>query len=202
VDIFERYAGIPKSTAMNYIQRLREDEKFFRRGRPGGGGVDVEIHEVTNATIALCAAAATTRSRPDALETVRRVRAAVRISNSDLEAMCPQHRLRGLAIANAQTAGEALDSLISDMRTGTYEKWTEGRAAAITIDFVNHGAQIRFYIRRYRPDEQRMESTTIIYRDESGNVASHGGCLTYIHSLDGDVILALAEALGPMPEAE
>ncbi|WP_165421545.1 hypothetical protein [Bradyrhizobium sp. Leo170] len=40
VDIFHRLLGIPVSTITTYLQRLREDESVFRRGKQGLGAIE------------------------------------------------------------------------------------------------------------------------------------------------------------------
>src|SRR5258705_9708698 len=116
-DIYQRYLGIPKSTAMHFAQQLRKDESVLRRGKQGAAGaIGLTAAETASWTIALCAATATTRKSPDPVETVKLARAAVRLSDPDLDARAAPEALDGLAIGRAETFGEAIDSLLNDMR--------------------------------------------------------------------------------------
>jgi hypothetical protein len=200
-DIYERFIGFPKSTAMCFAQRLRADRDkppAMRRGKRGLGALDLNAFEVANWTIALCAATATTRKSPDAIETVKFARAAVRLSDRYLDASCPAEAIEGLAIGGATTFGEAIDSLISDMRSGAYRKWSgrdESGLRSLTIRFYN-GAGGRIVLNFYR----RIKGggtldASLVFRGE--NPADQAHWLTYIHELDGEVLEFLAAALGP-----
>jgi hypothetical protein len=200
-DIYERFLGIPKSTAMTFAQRLRADRDkppAMRRGKPGAGALDLTAFEVANWTIALCAATATTRKRPDAIETVKFARAAVRLSDRFLDASCPPEAIEGLSIAGAQTFGEFIDIVIFHMRSGAYRKWSgceESALRSMTIRFFN-GAGGRIVVNLYkRIGGGRTLDASLAFRGE--NPADQAHWLTYIHELDGEVLEFLAAALGP-----
>lgn len=199
VDLFEQLAAMPRSTITDRMQSIREDEAVFRRGRPGGGGLrDLKVHEATNLMIALCAASATTKRKPDALETVHRVRTAVRLSDESLDAMQPEKTLHGLTLSSAKTAGEAIDSIIDDMRSGKYDKWVDNQPATVDVSFINHGSRVRLYVAKYSPDEKRMIVTVLVFRSENGDL--DGFLITYTCAVDGILLQRLAEIIGPPPE--
>lgn len=168
--IFPAYLGIPKSTANDYLQRLRAG-KLVRRGKQGPGALPLTTSEVGNWLIALCAATATTRERPDATETVKLVRAARRI----FERSNPS----GLSIDRAHTFGQAIDSLIDDMRAGR-------KAAKLRIRFVNNGGRIVV----------NLGDAAFVFRNDD-HPADHPYSLTFVHELNGDVLEVVAAAMGP-----
>jgi hypothetical protein len=200
-DIYERFIGFPKSTAMCFAQRIRADSgepPLMRRGKQGLGALDLNAFEVANWTIALCAATATTRKSPDAIETVKFARAAVRLSDRFLDPSCPPEAVEGLSIAGAKTFGEFIDSVISDMRSGAYRKWSgcnEPALRSMTIRFFN-GAGGRIVVNLYRRlGGGRTLDAVLVFRGDNPADACHS--LTYIHELDGELLEFLAEALGP-----
>jgi hypothetical protein len=195
-DVFERYCEIPNSTSMLAAQRLRVDESVLRRGRRGAGALDLSAAEVANWVIALCAATATTRKSPDAIETVKRARAAVRLHDPELDRDCPAPAIEGLAIAGAKTFGEAIDGLLADMRNGAFSTWTGSKPHILRISFFNNGGRITINLWRYR--EGGAQQAVLVFRND-GHPADKGSGLTFIHELNGDVLVALAGVLGPVP---
>ena len=196
-DIFERYFSIPKSTAMHFVQQLREDESIFRRGKRGLGAIEPTTSEIANWTTALCAATATTRKSPDTLDTVRYARAAVRLSDFDLDTRCSAEAIGDLAIGRAKTYGEAVDSLIDDMRSGTFETWKNDQITTLTVRYFNNGGRIVINLTRYDSGDSPASQAVFVYR--SDNPADQAASLTYIHEMEGDALEALAKVLGPIP---
>jgi hypothetical protein len=203
-DIYKRFIGFPKSTSMTFAQRIRADSgepPLMRRGKQGLGALDLNAWEVANWTIALCAATATTRKSPDAIETVKFARAAVRLSDQYWDVACLPEAIEGLSIAGAKTFGEFIDSIIYDMRSGAYRKWSgcdEPALRSMTIRFFN-GAGGRIVVNLYRRlGGGRTLDAALIFRGDNPADACHS--LTYIHELDGEVLEFLAMALGPPDE--
>jgi hypothetical protein len=190
--IFERYLGVPKPTSRDFAQRLRKDPDLLRPGRQGFGAPELTVSELSNWTIALCAATATTRKSPDAIQTVKLARAAVRLSEPDLDARCSPEALAGLAVGHAKTFGEAIDSLIVDMRSGAYKAWTCGQVHSLTIRFFNTGGRIVINLWRWVDDA--AQTAVLVFRTDN-HPADSGNSLTYIHELKGDALEALAATL-------
>jgi hypothetical protein len=193
--IFENDLGIPRPTSRDFVRRLRKDVAVIRPGKQGPHAPALSVSEVTNWTIALCAATATTRKSPDALETVRAVRAAPRIDHPDLARECLPEAIEGLSIDQAKTAGEAIDSLITDMRSGAFEQWKGGPDVPfmLRIRFVNGGRDILFNLTRFSTTG-RSQSAFIGFR--STQSFERGHYLTYTHELDGSALEHLAQAMG------
>lgn len=176
---------------MHYVQQLRKDEDVFRRGKQGLGAIEPTTSEIANWTIALCAATATTRKSPDPISTVRFARAAVRLSEP-----CPPDAFGNLAIAHAKTFGQAIDSLLDDMRSGTFATWkNEPHPSSLSIRFFNNGGRIVVNLWRFAPGAALPVDAVIVYRGD--NPADCAQSLTYIHELDGLALERLAEVLGP-----
>jgi len=196
--VFEPLLGIPKSTAMHFAQALRQDETIFRRGKQGFGAVEPTAAEVANWLIALVAATAVTRKSPDPIDTVKFARAAVRLSGYGLD-IAPEG-LDDLAIANAATFGEALDTLIADMRSGVYARWQNGWIANLNIRFFNNGGRIVINLDRHALETGERTAAAFVYRSENP-ADSLSPCLTFVHELDGFALQRIAEILGPLTEA-
>jgi hypothetical protein len=199
-EIFDVFCGIPKSTAMTVAQRIRadrDDPPLLRRGKQGVGALDLNAWEVANWIIALAAATATTRKCPDAIETVKLARATARLHEHDWDAQCPADAIEGLSIGSAETFGEAIDSLVNDMRSGAYLKWRGGPegTATLGIRFFNNGGRIVINLRRFFKDG-RSQGAVLVFRGENP-ADGPGMSLTFIHELNGDVLEELARALGP-----
>ena len=197
-NIYEPLLGIPKSTAMHFCQALRQDETVFRRGKQGFGAIEPTAVEVANWTIALCAATAVTRKSPDPIETIKFARAAVRLSGYGLD-VSPK-ALGNLAIANAATFGEAIDSLIADMRSGAYATWQDGWIANLRIRFFNNGGRIVVNLERFALGTGERTAAAIAFRSENP-ADSISPCLTFVHELDGVALERIAEILGPLTGA-
>jgi hypothetical protein len=199
--VIESDLGVPKPTSRDFLQRLRTDPKIIRPGRQGPNAPALSVSEVANWVIALCAATATTRKSPDTLETVRAVRAAPRLAHPDLDRECPPEAIEGLGIGQAKTAGDAIDSLITDMRSGAFEEWKGGpsgepigRPFILKIRFVDGGRDILFNLTRF--SKPRSESAFLAFR--STQSFELGWCLTYTHELNGFALEHLARAMGPL----
>jgi hypothetical protein len=191
-DVYERYFGVPKPTSRDFAQRLRKDPALLRRGKQGPNAPELTISELTNWTIALVAATATTRKCPDAVETVRLARAARRLDSDDLEAYCQPEALEGLAVARATTAGAAIDSLLSDMRSGAFRAWKSDGPTSLSIRFFNNGGRIVINTLRFKNGQ--MQKAALVFRSD-GHPADRAYSLIFIHQIEGDALEALA-ALG------
>jgi hypothetical protein len=193
-DIFDRAFAIPPSTAMEFCQRLRQDESLFRRGKRGQGALALTTAELANWTTALCAATARTRQGPCAIETVKLARAAVRLSEPGLDARCPAAALEGLAIGQATTFGEAFEGLIEDMRSGAFRAWKGDRPAYVTLRFFNCGARI--VVNFWRLVGDGTQEAVIVFRHDD-HPGERGLALVHVNELDGIALEMLAAALDP-----
>jgi hypothetical protein len=191
-DIFNRLLGIPVSTSMTYLQRLREDETVFRRGKQGAGALEPTTTEIANWLIALCATPSTGRKAPDALATVRIVRSAPRLVDMYVPPGASYtHHANGLAIEAAQNFGEAVDALIDDMRSGRYAEWLGSDIdAASSIRFFDHGGRVFVSLRARQPE------SFLVFRND--DVFGPPG-LTYTTELNIFVLQRIAEAMGQIP---
>lgn len=203
-ELFEHRLGIPKSTAMAFAQRLRKDKSVLRRGRAGRAAVDLTAQEVVNWTIALCAATSTARKGPDPIQTVKLARSAPRIRSDDLDKYCPLASLEGLGLAGAETFGEAIDSLIADMRSGAYARWHGSVGSApqclpytLRVRFIDNAADIVINAWRWR--DGAAQEATLVFRAENHPGARHHD-LSFTHELSGFALEDIATVLGPLPE--
>jgi len=187
-EILSRLLGIPASTITTYIQRLRVDETIFRRGKQGPGAVDLTASELANLLIALCATPSTGRKAPNPLDIVRIARAAARLTTGALPSRLAEE-IKNFAFSRAETFGEALEALITDMRNGTYAAWKGEHYPLATIRFFDHGGRIFVTLQR---GEGPMSS--IIFRND--NVDFGGPCLNQIAELDLFALEAVAQAMG------
>lgn len=194
LELNHRLFGFPISTQTTYLQRLRDDEGIFPRGKQGGGAVAPAAVHVANLLIALCAAPSTGRKAPDAIETVRRVRGARRLFEyyipPDLDFTS---RIDGLRIESAVTFGEAIDSLIADMRSGQFVEWLGGDVdISSTIRFFDHGARIFVNLRTRR---EGQKDSILVFRNDDMMGAP---CLTRCTEIELIALQKIAEALGPL----
>jgi hypothetical protein len=201
-EIFNRWLGIPRSTAMDTAQILRHEPAILRSGKRGRGALTLTPAEVNNWLIALVAGKATTRAAPDAIETVRDVRAARRVTDPDLDDCVA---IADLSVAKAQTAGEALDALLHDMRTGAWQQWTggphmdgfelTGSLGFVRLRFINNGRTVIFnFWRTIAGPPRQQESAVLIFRN-SERPEQTGMYLTFTHELDGNALWRIADAL-------
>ena len=190
-DIFERHFGIPKSTAMMFVQRLREDERIFRRAGVrrdrayNFGNFELDGRFVRSDRYY------PQKSRYTFHGQIRTQRTDYM---TDLDQWVPPEAVGDLSLVRAMSFGEALDSLVDDMRTGTYARWKRDRIASTRIRFFNNGGRIIINLERYTL-QTREWSKAFVYRSE--NPADRSPSLTYIHELDGMALEALAAVLGP-----
>jgi hypothetical protein len=190
VDILSRLLGIPPSTITAYIQRLRENESVFRRGKQGQGAIEPTAPELANLLIALCATPSTGRKAPEPLEVVGIARAAVRLVESRVN-----DAIDCLAVARAQTFGEAIEALIADMRSGAYASWKGAGHPMAKIRFYDHGGRIFINLQGTNADP----ASTLVFQNEDGEFG--GPCLNQIAELDMVAMEAIAKAMGPLPAA-
>lgn len=190
VEILSRLLGIPPSTITAYIQRLREDEAVFRRGKQGPGAIAPTADELANLLIALCATPSTGRKAPDPLEVVRIARAAARLTDSRVNSA-----IGCLAVAHANTFGEAIEALIADMRSGAYASWKGDGHPTANIRFYDHGGRILINLQSTAADPPSV----LVFRNDGGDFG--GPCLNQIAELDMFAIEAIAKAMGPLPAA-
>jgi hypothetical protein len=183
IEILSRLLGVPASTITTYIQRLREDETIFRRGKQGPGAVDLTARELASLLIALCATPSTGRKAPNPLDVVRTARAAARLSGEFTE------EIRGFAFSRAETFGEALEALISDMHSGAYAAWKGEHYPHATIRFLDHGGRIFVNLQRGADP-----MSFVVFRNDDGDFG--GPCLNQIAELDIFAIEAMAAAMG------
>lgn len=195
LEINQQLLGFPISTQTTYLQRLREDQSIYPRGKQGGGAVQPSASHVANLLIALAATPSSGRKTPDALATVRKVRAARRLrelyKSPELNFI---ENADGLKIESCETFGEAIDSLIDDMRSGRYSPWIGTDIDAFSsIRFYDHGARIFVNLRK---SEEPGRGAFLVFRNDDmrGEV-----CLTRCTEVDVLVLQRMAKALGPLP---
>lgn len=182
-EILSRLLGIPVPTITTYMQRLREDEAIFRRGKQGLGAIDLTAAELANLIIALCATPSTGRSAPKPLDVVRTARAAKKLS--PIIADETSH----FAFSRAEIFGEALEALIGDMRNGTYAAWKGEHYPLATIRFFDHGGRIIVNFQR-----GTGSLSSFVFRNDNGDFG--GPCLNRIAELDLFALEAVAQAMG------
>jgi hypothetical protein len=185
VKILSRLLGIPVSTITMYIQRLREDETIFRRGKQGPGAVDLTAGEVINLLIALCVTPSTGRRAPNPLDVVKTARAAVPLPASDF---APE--IAHFAFSRANTFGDAFEALLADMCDGTYGAWKGDQYPRATVRFLDHGGRIIVNLQRAPTDAM----SAIVFRNDEADFG--GPCLNQIAELDLFALEAVAQAMG------
>lgn len=188
VEILSRLLGIPPSTITAYIQRLRENENVFRRGKQGQGAIEPTANELANLLIALCATPSTGRKAPEPLEVVRIARAAVRLVESRVN-----DAIDCLAVARATTFGEAIEALIADMRSGAYASWKGAGHPTASIRFYDHGGRILINLQSAADSPPSI----LVFRNDDGDFG--GPCLNQIAELDMFAIEAIAKAMRSLP---
>jgi len=195
MEILSRLLGIPASTIGHYLQILRGDESVFRRGKRGMGAIDPAPHEIANLVIAICATPSKGRKAPDALAIVKSARAAALLPRGEY---FPSNiaAIADLGVSRASTFGEAIDSLIADMRSGVYAKWKGDHYPHAIIRFFDHGSRI--FLNLSRGAEQ---DTVIVFRNDESDISLSAACLMNIAQLDLFALEAIAEAMGPLPIA-
>ena len=189
VDILSRLLGIPGPTIATYIQRLREDETIFRRGKQGPGAVDLTVGELANLVIALCATPSTGRRAPNPLDVVRTCRVAKKLTDGALPSQIYDD-ISYFAFSKAATFGDALEALITDMRSGAYAAWKGETYPHALIRFYDHGGRI--FVNFHR--DPTSPSSFIIFRNDNGDFG--GPCLNQIAELDLFALEAVAQAMG------
>jgi hypothetical protein len=189
VDILSRHLGIPAPTITTYIQRLREDETIFRRGKQGPGAVDLTTSEIANLLIALCATPSTGRRAPKPLDVVKTCRAAKKLTEGALPSQISDD-ISHFAFCKAPTFGEALEGLIADMRSGAYAAWKGETYPHAIIRFYDHGGRI--FVNFHR--DPTSPSSFIVFRNDDGDFG--GPCLNQIAELDLFALEAIAQAMG------
>jgi len=195
LDIFEHGLGQAQTTAVHVAQALRADESILRRGKRGFGALSLTAAEASNWLIALAAPIAPTAKAPSPIETVRSVRAASRLPASGRHDV-----MDGLSVADASTFGEALDSLLRDMRSGTFRAWQGRGGMTLNIRFVDGGRLAIVYAARWFTGSQpHSESAEIVFRNESCAGANRAYAFTRINQISHEVLEKIAEALGPLP---
>lgn len=98
----------------------------------------------------------------------------------------------GLSCCVAKTTGDALDSLLNDLRMGTFDRWSAGEAASGTIQFDSSGLQFLFLITKPKRWDLDFRSATIAFGPRLDK-----WLLRRFVNLDFDLFRQLAEALGP-----
>jgi len=195
IEILSRLLGIPVPTITTYVQRLREDEAIFRRGKQGQGAVDLTTSEIANLVIALCATPSTGRRAPKPLDVVKTCRAAKKLTEGALPSQIGDD-IRHFAFSRATTFGEALESLIGDMRSGLYAEWKGDTYPHAIIRFYDHGGRI--FVNFHR--DPTSPSSFIVFRNDDGDFG--GPCINQIAELDLFALEAVAQAMGAIvPES-
>ena len=190
---------IPEPTIRDYVARLRKAPDLFSRGTQGRPP-PVTTAEVVNIIIALCAGTSHTRANPDPIETVRKIRQAPLSEAS----VIPPGVLDGLRVGQVATAGDVLDSLLADMRSGAYDKWAgvgygEKRElndmplAIVTIRFRTRETIVNIYKGR--------DPVVLIFKYEL-HLDDLISALTIERSLDGSALQQIAHKMGPPLETE
>ncbi|MET4208925.1 hypothetical protein ABIB95_003742 [Bradyrhizobium sp. LA2.1] len=187
VDILSRLLGIPVPTITTYIQRLREDETLFRRGKQGPGAIEPTAAEIANLLIALCATPSTGRRAPNPLDVVRTARAAIRLTSGAFSSRLAED-IAHFTFARAETFGEALEALIADMRDGTYAEWKGDDYPRATVRFLDHGGRIFVNLQR-----QNGPMSFVVFRNDDGDFG--GPCLNQIAELDLFALEAVGQAM-------
>lgn len=136
--------GAPLSTVRRHAQRLREGGMLSVSGR-GSSAALWEISDAINVVISICCS----ETHSEAVEIVEKVRAAKLDRSRSILDDCVA---RGLRIADAQTAGEALEGLVADVMASRLD-------AHVALDFVNKGDVVSIGL--LRSSEQPRMATYI-----------------------------------------
>ena len=98
------------------------------------------------------------------------------------------HFLRGLSVLGSQDAGEALDSVVRDLRSGRFEMWANGKAVDIVFDFHSPRSLAMLSLDRW----EDKDSAAISFGDET----PEDPLTETIFRINDGVFRALAKALG------
>jgi hypothetical protein len=161
-----RLTGHSAPTIRNEISALRRDHTVMRPGKQGPRAPSLSTSETINLVVALVGNTSHKRTNLDPIDIVRNVRAAP-LARQDV----PQNMLDGLKLADAKTAGAALDSILDDMRNGAwYERFgvqkenlpptfklrVHFRAGSVTIKISTLKADAMLRYRREAPSDELL----------------------------------------------
>lgn len=192
-----RLLGHPRPTIRDYIARLRRDAALMGPGRQGPNAPALSTSEAVNLLIALACGQSHFRANPDPVVTVRKVRSGKFAASRSI---VPDEMLSGLALAKAETCGQALDAILGDMRSGTWARVVGGRydtvgnpppLAALNIVFTNYQVRISLHTSK----GQALLLYDLKFTDEE--IVSY---LQVQRILDGVALEKLADAMGPIED--
>lgn len=179
---------IKPSLALDRWKLLRSAGLLSKNGRGPRSGARMAERDALNGLLALLIER---RVGDDVAGNVRAVRALALCNSTEL----PSGLTDGLPCFAAQTAGEALEGLLSDLRTGRMTAWAGGEAVDLNVNFdlrghsvlisvwlpKRHDLDVRSAMRIFGPD---YESKQTIARNAT---------------IKGEVFAQLADMLGPLP---
>jgi hypothetical protein len=190
-DILDRKPG----TVSDRITALQDNGLISKGTRGRFGGADMTERDGVNAILAVvldhprgeCVAASVARIRSLPLTYVKYSPLA---GDSDEDSARSAFQfVRGLSIRPITTLGEALDGLVSDMRTGAFDAWAAGQSPDMAIDFHDTERNVVLIIDRW----QSNNSAVFQFAGPQGKPA----CTERIVRIRRPAFQGLANALGP-----
>jgi hypothetical protein len=150
----------------------------------------MESADAANWLIALCIDHA---RGDDVAETVRRVRALpLDVEKSEI----PKDAAAETDFASARTAGDAVDGLINDLRSQRLGKPATWKQYALQVEFLDRGKSVVVMLKTV------AIADTIVFFGQPTQAEGNAICaLTHAAKLAGFMLMYLALALGPLPNA-
>jgi len=142
VDLLNRILDVPIGTILDYGKALRSEGLLRKAGHGPRGGVHLSSGDATNWLLAL----ALDHRRGECIaENVRRVRG---LYHNEPPIELPAGLTLGLTFFRAATAGEAIERLLDDIRTGRLTTWAANEPYKLDVAVESRGRFVSCALRR------------------------------------------------------
>jgi hypothetical protein len=190
-DFYSDTLQIARGTVAAKVVEAQQYGDFARGTRGRHSGADLSERDCVNLLLALTL---DTPRGESVIPLVRRVR---RLMHDRKPVALPPDFALGLRCFAKVTAGETLESVITDFRTGTFEKWAAGEQFTLGIGIDSRGASV--FVHADKPKREPLDFRSIVAGFGRHPPEKQRPLVERQVTLRGEWFRQIAERLGPLP---
>jgi hypothetical protein len=192
-DFYSDTLQIARGTVAATVVESQQYGDFARGTRGRNSGADLSERDCVNLLLALALEAPRGES---VIPMVRRVR---RLLHDQRPVALPADFARGLQCFAKVTAGETLESVIADFRSGTFDSWAAGEQFTLGVGIDSRGASVFVHADKPKRNDDLLDFRSIVAGFGRHPPENQRPLVERQVTLRGEWFRQIAERLGPLP---